>query len=73
MQFATNSANAARNHNIFASLASAPAQLLAWIERRRRVSAAIRELSWHTDRELSDLGVNRGEIVALAEGRSRHG
>lgn len=71
MQYATHSTAAARG-TLLASLAAAPAHFVAWLEKRRRVAVAIRELSWHTDRELADLGVSRGDIVALAEGRSRH-
>jgi len=71
MQFVTHSRATARSA-FLAGLASVPAQFVAWVEKRRRVAIAIRELSWHSDRELSDLGVSRGDIIAVAEGRARY-
>ncbi len=71
MQFVTRSARTVHDIHLMSVLASAPARIVAWMDRRRRVATAVRELSWHSDRELADLGVSRGDIVALAEGRSR--
>lgn len=71
MQITTHSSVTARG-GFLAGLASVPAQFVAWVEKRRRVATAIRELSWHSDRELADLGVSRGDIVAVAEGRARY-
>ena len=73
MQVISRPSYAAHGATLLSMVASSPARVAAWLRRRRQVATAIRELSWHSDRELADLGVSRGDIVALAEGRSRHG
>ena len=73
MQATTQSADAVHGATFLSSLAATPVRVSNWLARRRQVALAIRELSWHSDRELADLGVSRGDIVALAEGRSRQG
>jgi uncharacterized protein YjiS (DUF1127 family) len=46
----------------------------AFIARRRAASAAFRELSEMTDRELADLGIARVDIRAVVNGKAaRHG
>ncbi len=71
MQFVSRSTRTVHDINFMSALASVPARIAGWMDRRRRVAIAIRELAWHSDRELADMGVSRGDIVALAEGRSR--
>ena len=57
--------------------ASAPAlpallsQFNAWRARRRERRQVIRELSAHTDRQLADMGITRGDIRAVAAGTFR--
>lgn len=71
MQSITRSTDAVHGATVTSSFASIPMRVSNWLSRRRDVSRAIRELSLHSDRELADLGVSRGDIVALANGRSR--
>lgn len=71
MQSVTRSTDAVHGGTFISSIASIPIRVSNWLSRRRDVSRAIRELSLHSDRELADLGVSRGDIVALAEGRTR--
>ena len=40
---------------------------------RRETARIIRELETHSDRELAELGLNRGDITAVARGTYRRG
>lgn len=54
--------NARRAANMFAGIG-------AWYARRRAASAAFRELSELTDRELADLGIARADIPSVVKGK----
>lgn len=43
----------------------------AWLEARRRAAAARIDLARMSDRELRDIGLDRGQIDAVADGWSR--
>ena len=45
------------------------ARMASWQERRRTVARITRELMSYTDRELMDLGLTRGDISDVANGR----
>lgn len=40
--------------------------LVRFLQRWRRYNRSLRELSRLTDRELTDIGINRGDIPAVA-------
>ncbi len=42
--------------------------LRRWLHRQREIARVTRELSVHTDRELHDMGLTRGDIPAVARG-----
>jgi len=44
-------------------------KVYAYLENRRKVKKAIQDLSRCSDRELQDMGISRGIIRAVAEGR----
>jgi len=45
-------------------------KLDAWLEARRLAADARRDLSEMSDRELRDIGLDRGDLAAVALGRS---
>jgi uncharacterized protein YjiS (DUF1127 family) len=42
-----------------------------WAANRREIARITHELNLHTDRELADMGLTRGDIDAVARGRFR--
>ena len=49
-------------------LASGFSALRTWTAERRRIGQITRELNRYSDRDLSDMGLTRGDIPAVARG-----
>lgn len=56
---------------LFAPLVRLGKRTVSSLERRHAVDRIYRELSQMTDRDLADIGLNRSDIMAVAEGTYR--
>jgi uncharacterized protein YjiS (DUF1127 family) len=54
--------------SVFAPLVRLGKRTAASIERQRQSDRILRELSYMTDRDLADIGLNRSDICAVADG-----